>query len=88
MDENRKGQIAIMVLKDILREKGVRLAPDFRREMGNKAKAIGIPMDELMEFFEPIILELVNETFAKSKNQVALEESWDNIVQKIKELRS
>ena len=67
MDEKRKGQIAVMVIKHLLREKGVRLTPDFRREMGNQAKAIGISTEELIEFVEPLVRELVDETFAKSK---------------------
>jgi hypothetical protein len=65
MDDIRKGQIALLFLKHHLREKGVRLTPNFRREVGNLAKAIGISLDEAMEFIEAIVRELVEEVFAK-----------------------
>jgi len=66
MDETRKGQIAILYLKNKLREDGVRLTPNFRRQVGNTAKAIGISVDEAMEFSELLVRELVEEAFAKS----------------------
>jgi len=66
MDNIRKGQIAFLFLKHQLREKGVRLTPNFRREVGNDAKAIGISIEEATEFVELIVRELVEEAFAKS----------------------
>jgi hypothetical protein len=65
MDDIRKGQIALLLIKHQLREKGVRLTPNFRREVGNEAKAIGVPIEEATEFVELIVRELVEETFAK-----------------------
>ena len=65
MDDIRKGQIALLLIKHQLREKGVRLTPNFRREVGNEAKDIGVPIGEAMEFVELIVRELVEETFAK-----------------------
>ena len=69
MDNIRKGQIAFLFLKHQLREKGVRLTPNFRREVGNDAKAIGISIEEATEFVELIVRELVEETFAPKTNQ-------------------
>ncbi len=66
MDETRKGQIALLYLKNKPREDGVRLTPNFRRQVGNTAKAIGISVDEAMEFSELLVRELVEEAFAKS----------------------
>lgn len=66
MDANRKGQIALLIIKRKLQEEGVRLKPSFRRELGEKAKAIGISLEEAMEFYEAIVRELMDETFAKS----------------------
>jgi hypothetical protein len=65
MDDVRKGQLAILFLKHQLREKGVRLTPYFRRELGNVAKEIGVPLDEATQFVEIIVRELVDEVFAK-----------------------
>jgi len=65
MDDIRKGQIALLLIRYQFREKGVRLTPNFRREVGNEAKAIGVPIEEATEFVELIVRELVEETFAK-----------------------
>ncbi len=67
MKEARKGEIALAYLKNKLREEGVRLTPNLRRQVGNTAKAISIPIEEAMEFAEIIVRELVDEAFAKSK---------------------
>jgi len=65
MNDTRKGQIALLLLKHQLREKGIRLTPNFKRGIGNEANSIGISVDEAMEFAEIIVRELVEETFAK-----------------------
>ncbi len=67
MDEVRKGQLACMVLKYKLRKDGIRLTPALQREIANGAKSLGISKDEAIEFLEIIIRELVDETFATSK---------------------
>lgn len=65
MDTARKGEIALKMLKKQLRDEGIRLTPNFRRDMGNKAKAIEIPIDEFMEFIEELVREKVDEVFQK-----------------------
>ena len=65
MDEKRKGEIAMALLKHQLGREGIRLSPDLRRELGNVAKATGIPQDELKEFERILIEELLEETFGK-----------------------
>ena len=63
LSDERKGQIALRVLKHQLQEKGIRLTPNFRREIGNEAKVIGIQIEEARQFMEEIIRELVDEAF-------------------------
>ena len=63
MDERRKGEIALAVLKYRLNREGIRLSPDMKRELGNIAKATEIPLDELKEFGKLLIEELLEETF-------------------------
>ena len=65
MTDSRKAEIAILLIKEVIREKGVVLTPSFRQDMERDAKDLGIPVDEFMEFVEPIIRELVDEAFAK-----------------------
>ena len=63
MDDIRKGQIALAYLKNKLREEGVHITPNLRRQVGNTAKAIGISTEEAMEFTEGIVRELIEEAF-------------------------
>lgn len=65
MDEKRKGEIALILLKYRMARSNLRLGPDFKRELGNVAKATGISLDELKEFGRIIIEELLDETFGK-----------------------
>ena len=66
MDEARRGQIALLYLRNKLREEGVRFSPNMSRQIGNTAKAIGISVEEAKEFAEIIVRELVEESFPKS----------------------
>lgn len=68
MDEQRKGKIAILLLKLRFREHGIRLSGNTRRELGNTAKepsiqGAGISMEELTEFMRTMVQELVDESF-------------------------
>lgn len=65
MDEVRMGQIALLALKSRMREEKLRLGPNLRREVGKRAKELGIPFKEAWEFVEHVIRELVEETFAQ-----------------------
>ena len=64
MDNARKGEIALLLLRARLHKEGVRLGPNFRRETGNVAKELGIPFAEAMEFAEEFVREAVEQTFA------------------------
>lgn len=66
MDDARKGQIALLFLKKKMREDGIRIRPNFRREAGNEAKSIGIAIEEAVEFYETLVRELVEEMFSES----------------------
>lgn len=66
MDNIRKGQIALLFVKHRLSEKGVKLTPNFRCEVENEAKAIGISIEDATEFVGLIVRELVEETFVKT----------------------
>ena len=67
MDKKRQGEIAFLLLKQKLRETGIRLSAKAKtdREIGNTAKSIGIDIEEAMEFAEIIIREMVDEAFPK-----------------------
>jgi len=63
MTEERKGQIALLLLRDRLRNEGFRLKPDMKREIGNQAAKIGVPIEEAIQFVEGLVREMVEEVF-------------------------
>jgi len=65
MDEKRKGEIAMALLKCRIHREGIRLTPDFKRDLGNVAKETGISQNELKEFAKLFIKELIEEAFSK-----------------------
>lgn len=64
MNAQRKGEIAYELLKFKLKKEGIRISQDIRRESGDIAQKTGIPAEEVAEFSEIIIREMVNEMFA------------------------
>lgn len=67
LNEVRKGQIAIAMLKSIVRDKGIHnLKPNsVRREAGNLAKELDISEDEIFEFIQTITGEVISEAMGK-----------------------
>ena len=63
MTEERKGPIALLYLKRKLKDGGIRLKPDMRREIGNEAKELGITTEEATEFVEGLVREMVEAVF-------------------------
>ncbi len=61
MDEKRKGEIALILLKYRLNREGMRLGPDMKRELGNIAKTTNIPLSELKEFGRETIKEMLDD---------------------------
>ena len=63
MDQRRQGEIAIKLVKYMLRQRGITLNPVATREFGNAAKEMNIPLDELMDFVRPIAQEIFDDCF-------------------------
>ena len=64
MDEKRLGEIALLMVKQQLRKVGLR-GENFNREMGNAAKDIGIPIEELRGFYETLLPEILGEMLGR-----------------------
>jgi hypothetical protein len=61
MDEVRKGQIALAVLRNIARKRGITVNPSqSKRELGNLSKETSIPIDELLTFYREEIRLLID----------------------------
>ena len=56
MDPKRQGEIALKLVKHLLRKRGVTL--------GNVAKAIEVPVEELKQFAKPLMQEILDECFS------------------------
>jgi len=71
MDETRRGEIAIAILKDRLRTDGFSKldSSSVKRSVGNLAKRTNIPCKELLEFGQNLIEEVVKETFEEAKKE-------------------
>ena len=63
LTKERMGEIALLHLKNKLRNEGIRLKPDMKRQIGNEAKELGITVEEAMQFAEVFVREMVEEVF-------------------------
>jgi hypothetical protein len=69
MDPKRQGEIALMVLKYLLRKQGIELSRNKMRETSGLAKAIGISVEELKQFVQPLVEEFMRELFAMKQSE-------------------
>jgi hypothetical protein len=67
MDEKRQGEIALMFVKYLVRKHGVEVSRNKMREADGLAKAIGIPVEELKQFVQPLLEEFIHELFVDKK---------------------
>lgn len=65
MKEERKGEIALLILKESLRNQGIRKLDisSVRVRIERLSRSIKVPEEELFEMAEEIFLELVEEIF-------------------------
>ena len=64
LTDERRGEIALALVKHKLRQSGVKISPDYKREVCQWAKDIGIPEDEALVFYEELVRSLVDDAFA------------------------
>lgn len=66
MNEARKGEIALAILKDRLMEEGIsRLdSSTIKRSIGNVSKRTGISQEELLQFGETLLIDVIKKSFA------------------------
>lgn len=69
MDEKRKGEIAVLVIKEQMRGKQIKLKPIKERKLRRNAKFLGISAGEAREFAGTIIRELVEKNFPLKKDK-------------------
>ncbi len=59
MSKERQGEIALVVVKKIMAKHGLK-GDYFRRDLGNEAKELGIPVEELSEFYITLLPEMLS----------------------------
>ena len=65
MDPKRIGEIAYLALRCESKAHGLTLKPDFRRELGNLAIAIDVPLQEIVELHEFLCRATLEVMFGK-----------------------
>ncbi|MEI6280477.1 MAG: hypothetical protein WCP17_00545 [bacterium] len=65
MEDSRRGEIAVSIIKYLMRKHGVELSQNNMRQMGIVAKETGIPVAEIREFVQPLLEEMLAEFFFK-----------------------
>lgn len=65
MNEARKGEIALAILKDRLMEEGIRRldSSTIKRSIGNVSKRTGISQEELLQFGETLLIDVIKKSF-------------------------
>lgn len=63
MDPKKQGEIALLLLKYLMRDHGIKLSLNNMRELGNLAMHIGISPEELKQFAKPLLQEFLDECF-------------------------
>lgn len=73
MTEERKGRVALLLVKQQIRQHGIKLRPGLNRELANGAKTLGIPYEEAVEFITEVYRELFDQQIASLAKTPAAE---------------
>lgn len=65
ISKERQGELALMYLKDKLRNEGFTVKANMQRQTAQQAKQLGISPEEAAEFAEMLVREIVDEAFPK-----------------------
>jgi len=68
MDEKRKEQIALILIKEQIRTTAYKFdAESIKRNANNLARETKIPIKEIIEFYQKTMSEVMAESFKKAK---------------------
>jgi len=65
-EERRRGEIALLMVKHRIFKQGIP-GDGFHRDLGNMAKEIGIRPEEMQDFYESILPEVIGKLFRRKK---------------------
>lgn len=67
MTEERRKEIALLVVEQMVIERGVPAKDILRREVGNIAKKIGVESSEIMDFYLSMLPKILSGIFGGNK---------------------
>jgi hypothetical protein len=70
LSEERKGQIALGLVKAKFKRDGLRLSPNAKRELGVLAQEAGATIEEMQDFIPELLPELIGSAFGLQKVSV------------------
>ena len=79
MTSERKGQIALLIVKHMLRKEGIRLRPGFNREIASSAMQIGVSNEEAVEFAVELYQEAADEFIRSLQKPIVESRSQVNL---------
>ena len=59
MSTERRNEIAYLLVRHMMADRGVEIGNDFRREVGRQAKSTGVPFGEMLEFATAVVGEML-----------------------------
>ncbi len=66
MDAKRRGEIAVLIIENSIQKNGYSMSPqEHNRKLEEVSQSIGVSVQELREFFKPIVEKLFEEYFGK-----------------------
>lgn len=74
MNEDRRKEIALMVVEQIAVERGIPATDKLKRDLGNLAGKIGVQTEELMEFYQSITPKILGRIFGYQKVSINMSE--------------
>lgn len=68
MDEKTKLEIALLLIKNMIKQKGFTVSGNSRRDYIDVAKKIGVEKEKLFQFLneeiKPMLIDMINDSFS------------------------
>ena len=71
MSKERQGEIALLAVQKMLAKNGLK-GDHFRRDLGSEAKELGVPIEELMEFYKLQFTQIIGLMVGVDPREVSL----------------
>ena len=76
MTEERRKEIALMIVEQSVIESGIKGAQQVRQDAGNQAKKLNLQTQELMDFYELLVPKFLGRVFGYSSVRLSMEKKF------------